>query len=539
MEQIETYIILFIVIVIIGQTFSKTPVPISLLLVITGMLLSVLPNPPDVILDPSIVLNVFLPLLIYQISAFSSWKDVKKNLRPIILLSIGHVMFITLLVAVVIHMLVPEFGWPLAFVLGAVISPPDDVAIVSIADKIRMPERIVTILEGEGMFNDATALILFRFALAAVITHQFSAIQAVSAFFFVVIGETLYGLALGFIIGELRLRIQNTTLNMMASLLVPFIAYIPPVMLGGSGVLSTAITGFVFGNSYALRVSPEFRLVSRAVWPTLAFAIQSLMFLLVGLDMRSILESISSLPPNSVLIYSVAVILTVIIGRFIWVYPAAYLPRWLFPRIRKKDPYPPWQFPFVVSWAGMRGGISLAAALAVPVLPVINQGTNPKDLLIFLVFCVIMATLLIQGLTLPWLLKVLGVHKFGQSEKYNEHLAELGARLAMVRTALRWLIEFKKQVKDNPKLLDEVKLYLREYRMLRSQLKERIAGHDSTPVLMHDEKEDWKDEIFILSQLIELQRMELLELWRQDKINLTVRNKLLEQLDHSAKHLPG
>ena len=249
MEQIETYIILFGIIVIVGQTFNNSPVPISLLLVITGMLLSLLPTTPDITLDPNIVLNIFLPLLIYQISAFASWRDVKKNLRPIMLLSIGHVIFITILVAVVIHMLIPQFGWPLAFVLGAVISPPDDVAIVSIADKIRMPQRLITILEGEGMFNDATALILFRFALAAVVTHQFSAVRAVSAFFLVIIGETLYGLALGFIIGEIRLRIRNTTLHMMASLLVPFIAYIPAVMLGGCGVLATAVTGFVFGSS--------------------------------------------------------------------------------------------------------------------------------------------------------------------------------------------------------------------------------------------------------------------------------------------------
>ena len=292
------------------------------------------------------------------------------------------------------------------------------------------------------------------------------------------------------------------------------------------------------GHRYSLRVSPEFRLASRAIWPTLAFAIQSLLFLLVGLDMRSILESISSLSPSSVLVYSLWVTLTVVIGRFIWVYPAVYIPRWLFPHIRKKEPRPPWQYPIIVSWAGMRGGISLAAALAVPALPVLPHATNPKDLLIFLVFCVITATLLLQGLTLPWLLKIVGMKKYGQSEQYNEHLAELATRSAMVKSAIHRLNEIKEEVKDNPKLLKAVKLYLKEYRMIRAQLKEKRASHDSKLILTHDEKTEWQDELFILSQLIEIQREELLQLWHNDKINLAVRNKLLEQLDHLAKHLP-
>lgn len=536
MEQIVIYIILFGIIVIVGQVFSKTTIPIGLILVIVGMLLSFLPNVPRITLQPTVVLNIFLPLLLYQISAYNSWKDFKKNIRPISFLSVGHVIFITILVAVIIHKFVPQMGWPLAFLLGAVVSPPDDVAIVAIAEKIRMPERVVTILEGEGLLNDATALIIFRFALAALITHQFSLLHATSSFFTVVIGETLYGLALGYILGELRLKIRNSMLHVIASLLTPFIAYIPAVMLGGSGVIATVITGFFIGNVYALRITPEFRLIARYMWTGLAFAFQSILFLLVGLDLRSILENISTISSRSLLLYSSIVIVAIIIGRFVWVYIMAYGTRFFFPRIRKKDPYPPWQYVFITSWAGMRGAISLAAALAVPFLPLTIQGANARDLLIFIVFCVIVVTLVLQGLTLPWLLKVIGIHKMGICEEYHEHIAELKTRLKMTQAVLRWLSIYQEEVKDNKKLLDEIKLHTREYKMLKKQLKERIANHAGT--VGHDEKAEAQDEAFLLSQIIEVERTTLLQLWRDDKINLTVRNKLLERLDHRTKHLP-
>lgn len=534
MEIYITYILLFAIIVVVGNAFRNFTLPISLLLVITGMLLSFVPKFPRINLNPDVILNIFLPLLIYQISGFSSWKDVKKNLRPIALLSVGHVIFITVLVAVVIHALIPELGWPLAFVLGAVISPPDDVAIVSIAEKIHMPSRIVTILEGEGMFNDATALILFRFALAAALTHHFYVMHAGEAFVAVIVGETLYGLAVGFVMGEIRRRIPNSSLHMIASILTPFIAYVPAVMLGGCGVLATAVSGFVIGNVYALRFSPEFRLVSRSIWPTLSFGIQSILFLLIGLDLRLIIENISSIAIGSLLLYGLAVIAVVIIGRFIWVYLAAILPRILFPGILKKDPYPSWQSLFIISWAGMRGGVSLAAALAVPVLPLAVQGANSRDLLIFLVFCVITATLLLQGLSLPWLLKVMGIQKHAQREKYDEHLAELTAKLKMAAAALKWLKEYREKTED-AELLELIKLNIERYKMQKIKLDAIIKNHDSE--ILHDDHLDRNEENCLLTQLIEIEKAKLLHLWQNEKINLVVRDKLLEQLDHRSKHI--
>lgn len=536
MELIIHYVLLFAIIIIIGYLFDKSIFPLSLILVISGMILSLIPDFPEFTLNPSIVLNILLPLMIYQISAFTAWRDVKKNLRPITLMSIGHVIFITILVAVVIHTLIPSFGWGLSFVLGAVISPPDDVAIVSIAEKIHLPSRLLTILEGEGLLNDATALIIFRFALAAVVTSQFYFWEATGEFFAVIGGETLYGLAVGFILGKLRLKIRNPMLGIMASLITPFIAYIPPVLLGGSGIIATVVTGFIIGNWFALKVSPAFRLFSRSIWPPITFVIQSAIFFIIGLHMKGILERISSIPESSLWIYSISVIATVIIGRFAWVFLVVYfLPRFLSTAVRKKDPCPPWQFPFVISWAGMRGGISLTAAVAVPLLPTSADGVNPRDLLIFLVFCVIVATLILQGITLPWLLKKLGLKKYGQHEKYNEHIIELKTKLKMINAALRWLKEYNALESDNPNLSAQIKLHIREYRMLKKQMKERIAGHSDE--MDHDEKAEREEETFLLAQIIEVERGKLLEMWRTDKITVSVRDRLLENLDHQTKNL--
>jgi Na+/H+ antiporter len=538
MDQFPIYLILFGIIVIIGQVFRKSLTPITLILVMTGMLLSFFPSFPQVVLNPNLVLNVFLPMLVYQISTSTSWVDIKKYRRPIALLSVGHVVFITCLVAWVIHTLIPELGWPLAFVLGAVVSPPDDVAIVTIAEKIRMPRVILTILEGEGLLNDATALIIFRFALAALITHEFMAIQAFTSFVTIVCCETAYGLLVGYLLGELRVRISNSALHLIASLLTPFIAYIPAEMLGGSGILATVVTGFVIGNRYAVHYTPEFRLVSFAVWPALGFAIQNLLFLLVGLDMKNILYNISSIPFQSIALYSAAIIATVILGRFFWVYGCIYfLPRFLFPSIRKKDPLPPWQFPFITSWAGMRGSISLAAALAIPALPMLSNGANPQDLVVFLVFVIIAATFLLQGLTLPWLLKVLDVSKYGKEEEYSEHLSELEARMLMINAALRWLLEYRKQIVDSPKLLDEVKLYISEYLRLKRNLASGIKSHMEN--VAHDEKSEMRVEEFLLSQIVEVERSELMRLWKNQKININIRNKLITRLDHHSRNLQG
>lgn len=535
MDQLILYIFLFSVIVIVGQLFQKFTIPLSLVFVISGMLLSLVPFLPDIQLDPNLVLDIFLPLLIYQISAFSSWRDIKKQITTIASLSVGHVVFITLLVAVVIHALIPQMGWPLAFVLGAILSPPDDVAIVSICEKLHIPERIFIILEGEGMFNDAAALSLFRFALAAALTHQFSFIHAISSFFLIIIGEIVYGYILGQLIGRLRLKITNTTLHLVASILTPFLAYIPVVLLGGTGVLATAVVGFIIGNYYSVHFKPAFRLISLGLWPAFAFAIQSLIFLLVGLDLRSLYMRISSIPLASLALYVSVVIVVIFIGRFIWVYGWIILFSNPLLSRRQKEKRLSLRNAFFVAWAGIRGGISLAAALAMPVLYFQVEGVDLRDLLVFLVFCVIIFTLVIQGLSLPYIIKKLGFDTLGVSERYKEHLSELETRVKMIQAALKWLEKYKQKITgtDNKKLLTDVNFYMNEYKTLLKKYQARISDHEGGED--HNERSEIKESLFLLRQIIKVEKNELIHLWRDEQINLRTRNKLLMMLDHQLQ----
>ena len=243
MGHLSIYIVLLGIIAVVGILFNNTSIPIGLILVLVGMGLSLFRKFPHIYLDPDLVLTIFLPALVYQASVYLSLKDMKIHRRAILLLSVGHVFFITFLVAMTIHVLMPQYGWPLAFLIGAIISPPDDVAIIAIAEKIRLPQRLILILKSEGLLNDASALILFRFALIALMNHQFSPGLAAASFFLIIIGETLYGIFLGNVMGYLRIKVTDPTVHVICFVITPFLAYIPAQQLGGSGVLATVITG--------------------------------------------------------------------------------------------------------------------------------------------------------------------------------------------------------------------------------------------------------------------------------------------------------
>lgn len=536
MDQIEIYIGLLSLSVMVSFLFRKTSIPPPLLLLITGLMISLIPHVPRVQLNPELVLDIFLPMLIYPASALFSWRDVKSNLKPILFLSIGHVLFIAALVAVVIHALIPELGWARAIILGAIVSPPDDIAIMAIAEKVPLPNKIFTILKGESLLNDATALILFRFALAALITHEFFPWQALSNFIVVILSETAYGFLLGHIIGKIRLRIKDPSLQMIVSILTPFIAYLPAEKLGGCGVLATVVTGFVIGYRYLERFPPEARLTGRAIWMTISTALTNILFLLVGLDLHFTIQGISSLSYHQLFVSSSVLVLTVVIGRFVWIYSGLYLPHYFFPKIFKNSS-PPWQRPFIISWSGMRGGISLAAALALPILPTSVQGSNPRDFIIFLVFCVILATLLIQGLSLQWLLKTLGINLYGQREKFTEHLSELNTRETMIDATLAWLNEYRQEVRDNGCMADRVDLKIREYQIQKNQLSKLIKNHDSSS--LHDEDDEMREANFLALQINDTQRAALHQLWEKNKISHGVWMKLLQQLDYRSKHISG
>lgn len=540
MDHIKLYLTLLAVITIVSILFRKSTIPTTLVLVIVGMALSyissfdIIPDIPHIEIDPNIILDGFLPLLLYTATHTASWRALKSDARAISLMSIGHVVFITILVAVVIHYLVPQFSWPLAFILGAVISPPDDVAILAIGEKVRMPNRVLTVLRGEALLNDATALTIFKFALAALITHQFHPIQSLIVFIGIVIGETLYGILVGYVIGEIRLRINEPIIQILISLLTPFIAYIPANYICGSGVISTVVTGIFIAQRYWGQFPPDVRLNARSVWSTLEFALQCTLFLLVGLNMNYALESIASVSITDLATYSIAIVATIIIGRFIWVYAIVYLPRLMSSSLRKRDPYPPWQYPFLISWAGMRGGISLAAALAVPSLGEIG-GLHPRQLLIFLVFVSIVATLLLQGLSLPWIIKKLGIQSHNRHEKDEEHQAELAIKIEMANAVLEWLTDYEHKVKGNTALADEIHLQIKVYESVKNHIESQIdkIGPEIKPVILN--KHD--DTSVLLTSIISVERSQLEKSWHENRISYAIKIKLEKQLDLRAKHI--
>ncbi|MFZ2315425.1 MAG: Na+/H+ antiporter [Gammaproteobacteria bacterium] len=530
MSEFEIYIILLGIIVGVSLLGRNLPVPSPLLLVITGMLLSFIPTFPVVRLDPKLVFNIFLPLLIYHASTYTSWPDVKLNIRPIALLSVGHVIFITVLVAIVAHTVIPNLSWPLAFVLGAVVAPPDVVAIFSIAEKVKIPQRLMTVLAGESLLNDATALILFRLAVIAVVSHQLSIVGAFSTFLTIVICETLYGLILGHLIGQIRLRINDSMSQMLLSILTPFIAYLPAVKLGGSGVLATVVTGLVIGHFYLDRLMPGARLLWLSVWETIGFIVSSILFLLIGLDLRLILENIASIPTQQLIIYSGSITLTVLIGRFIWVYPATYLSDLFTPSAKRKKSVP-WQFPFVISWSGMRGGISLAAALTIPPLSMQINNASLRELIIFIVFCVITATLLVQGLTLPWILKKIGLDKISRREDTKDRLDELQAKCAMTKAVLAWLHAYKNSNQEDIHIFEEIEVQIKEYEALEIRIEgilSEMGRSDADPFHL-------RSITLVLSEVVEIERDTISRLWHEGKITMRTRGKLLQQLDLHAK----
>lgn len=434
-ETIQVLILLLIVIAAVGVLASRIQIPAVILLVFTGAALAMVPGVPIIRLDPSIVLLLVLPPIIYSAAVAMSWNDFRFNLRPISLLAIGCVVFSTVAVAAASHWLL-QLSWPVGFLLGAIVSPPDSVAPLSIARRMGLPRRIVVILEGEGLANDATALILYRFAVAAVGGQLFSLGHALGAFTAILAGELAWGVAVGWLMLRLRRWVKNPRIEILLSVLTPFLAYWPPEYLGGSGVLATVTTGLYISWNGLRFISAATRLQGIFFWDFLNYLIEGLVFLFTGLQARALLDAAKSGSVDRLLVSGAVVSLMVIVTRFVWVYPATYLPRWLVPAIARRDPSPPWQWPFILGFTGVRGIVSLAAALAIPLLTVDGSPFPDRDLILFVAFIVVLVTLVGQGLTLPTLIRHLGLANAGKVDRAAERAQELTARQLAARAAL-------------------------------------------------------------------------------------------------------
>jgi CPA1 family monovalent cation:H+ antiporter len=369
-----------------------------------------------------------------------SWQAFCQNLRPIVLLAFGCVVFTTVMVAAAAHWLI-GLAWPVAFVLGAIVSPPDVVAPLAIARRLGVPNRITAVLEGEGLVNDATALVLFNFAVAAVLTGVFSLPQATITFAAIVFGETLYGLLVGWVMLRLRYWANEPRIEVTLSLLTPFVAFWLPYAVGGSGVLATVVAGLYVGAKGVELIRSKTRLQALFFWDFVTYLVEGAIFLLTGLQARAVLDGLEAMPWSQLLLYALAISGVAIAVRFIWVFPATYLPRWLVPRLRQREPAPPWQYPFVVAFTGIRGVVSLAAALSIPLMISTDQSFPNRSLILFLTFSVIVVTLVLQGPTLPRLVAWLGLVDSGSRETQEREQREAQARVEAARAALDRLKE--------------------------------------------------------------------------------------------------
>ena len=489
----------------------------AILLLLTGIVLAFVPGVPSLELPPELVLLVVLPPLIYSASVAMSWREFKSNLRPIILLSVGCVIFTAFAVAAATHYLI-GLPWNVGFLLGAIVAPPDVVAPLAIARKLGMPRRILVILEGEGLANDATALILYRFAVLAISTGMFSLPKAAAAFVVIVAGEILFGAAVGWLSLRARHRARDPQIEITLSLITPYVAYWIPQHFGGSGVISTVACGLYMSWNGPLLISSATRLQGIFFWDLVIYLIEGLLFLLTGFQMRSLLEKSKAFPLHDILFATALVVAIVIMARFAWVFPATYLPRLWSKRLRLRDPMP-WRTVFVIAFTGVRGAVSLAAALALPFALPGGEGFPYRDLILFVSFGVIFITLVGLGLGLPPVVRWLGVAQAGRDEYLAEHESEIAARREALGAALRSL----DAITDDRELSDEVVKLLRARHEIRAnQLPDSLDpdAHDVSAA-----------GTALTRELISTERKFIHALLRDGKITDEIRRRIERDLD--------
>lgn len=439
MTGLELILVLLAVSAALQVLARRWHLPHPVLLVIGGAALAFAPGLPRPTLDPEVTFLVFVPPLLYWTAFTLSYREFKREFWPILRLGVLLVLVTMCAVAWTAHQLTPEFTWPAAFALGAIIAPPDPIAATAVMRPLGAPAALVSILEGEGLVNDATALVSYRVAVAAAVTGSFSPSSATLGVLIAGAGGVAVGLAAGWLIGRVRRQIGGLPLvGNTLSLLTPFVAYLPADAIGASGVLAVVMVGVYLGRHGPRITTPATRVQAEAMWTMLAFLLESLIFILVGLALRDAIQGVRHHSPGTLLRYTVLVSGVVIGVRLLWVFPSAYLPRLLTRRRDASDhrprELPQWRWVAFIGWAGMRGGDSLVIALALPVATATGAPFPARHLIIFVTFAVIFVTLIVQGLTLRPFLRALGIGDGNRAESEEAH-----ARRVATDAALRQL----------------------------------------------------------------------------------------------------
>ncbi len=451
-HSLEVLIVLLSVVVALVAAANRLHLPYPIVLLVGGLVLGFIPGIPALELTPELILLLILPPLLQAEAWFTSWREFTRNARPIGLLAIGLVLATTGLLGLVIHAVVPHFPLSAAFVLGAIAAPTDAVAVAAVAERLNMPRRVLTILSGESLVNDATALVVYRTAIAAVVSGTFSPWQAAGAFLVSSLGGILIGLVVGIVLAQVLRRTNDTTLGITISLLAAWLAYLPAEELHVSGVLSVVTSGLYLGRQATSILSPRQRMQGLAFWQVLIFILNGLLFILVGMQLHEIVRELSPSALPLLIGYAALASLTVIAIRILWVFPATYVPRLLSPSLRIRDPSPPWQNVAILAWAGARGGVSLATALAVPLTISSGAPFPQRNLILFITFGIIFSTLVLQGLSLPPIIRWL---HFASDDSLEQE--ERYARLTAIRAAHRRLDALTEEGVIPGELIEEVR----------------------------------------------------------------------------------
>ncbi|MDJ1499916.1 Na+/H+ antiporter [Xanthocytophaga agilis] len=526
MENLEIIVLLLFGVTILALLSYRYNFPFPIVLVLAGLTISFIPGLPLVTLKPEIVFLIFLPPLLYGAAWNTSWHDFKANIRSISLAAIGLVFFTTGLVGVVAHYVIPDLSWAHAFLLGAIVSPPDALAATSVTKGLGLNPRIIAILEGESLVNDASGLIAYKYALAAIISGTFGVLDAGLQFVWVIVAGIGIGLLIGYIMFQVHHRfVCDSIIETTLTFLTPFASYLIAEHFHVSGVLAVVTTGLYLSFQSGEIFSTQSRIQTYAVWDVVVFILNGLIFILLGLQLKYVISGIEDGSLIQLIIYGLIVSLVVVIVRFIWVVPAATLPRILSKRIRTTETFDRRNL-VIFGWAGMRGVVSMAAALSIPLLTDSGEAFPNRNLIIFLTFSVIIFTLLVQGLTLPWVIRRLKLPKHSIVEE------EYQVRMKMIAASITHIEENLSLTEDDLLTKIKNKYEIKYNRLQHTELPEGFLEKHGNPV----------EEIFnrftgIELELLTIERDVIKMLHRQGGASEEVLRKIEHELDLEESRL--
>ncbi len=501
----------------------RVPYPIPL--VIGGLLLGLVPGIPEIQLDPDLVLLVFLPPLLYAGAFFVDLRTLREDARVISLTAIGLVIATATAVAVIAHEVI-HMPWALSFVLGAIVSPTDPAAATAVMRRVGAPRRLVNVLEGESLFNDATALVAYKVAVAAAVGAGVSVSHSALEFFVDAAGGIAIGLAVGWLVAEVRKRVNDVNTELTISLFSAYGAFVPADQLGVSGVLAVVTAGIYLGFRAPEIASPESRMQGFALWSVLTFLLNATLFILIGLQLPVIVDALGDRPAGQVVGYAAAACAAVVAVRFVWIFGTTYIIRAIDRRPSQRARRADWRFRVVASWSGMRGAVSLAAALALPLHTDAGAPLPDRDLIQFITFALILVTVVGEGLTLPLLIRRLNVVEDGSEEESEE----IRARLVIARAALERVDELAGEEWTRDGTIERVRAL---YQFRQRRFKVRAGKLEDTDGIEEGSLAYQR----LMHEIFAVQRRELVRLRNSREISAEVMRRVERELDLEESRL--